>query len=154
MSPLQESLHLATGLTDNQVALLQGPALALPLVILAVPLGIAVDRLSRVRLLQFCAVLGIAGHLLTVIGHTLVNLFLARALVGLAAAVTIVAAVSLVADLVPPHARGKATMLLAVGPTRRFIRRLRARRRSTQCRGSCSRSLALLLKGSWSSPGS
>jgi len=115
LSPLQEAMRVAAGLTDNQVAILQGPALAFPLVVLAIPLGIAIDRMSRARLLQLCAILGIAGHLLTAIGHNLALWFFARALVGLAAAVTIVAAVSFVADLVPPEARGRGTMALAVG---------------------------------------
>ena len=115
LSPLQEAMRLSGGLTDNQMAILQGPALALPLVLFALLVGVAVDRLSRTRLLQAWALIGIAGHVLTAVGRNFALWFIARSLVGLAAAVTIVAAVSLVADLYPSEARGRATMLLAIG---------------------------------------
>src|SRR5262245_38698972 len=51
LGPLQETMRLALGLSDNHMAVLQGPALALPMVIAAIPLGLLIDRYSRVRLL-------------------------------------------------------------------------------------------------------
>ncbi len=51
LGPLQEALGASLDLSDNQLALLQGPALALPLLVMSVPLGLLIDRRSRVRLL-------------------------------------------------------------------------------------------------------
>jgi hypothetical protein len=55
MSPLQETMRVALGLSDNQMASLQGPALALPLMLVAVPLGVLIDSRSRVRMLLVLA---------------------------------------------------------------------------------------------------
>lgn len=115
VSPLQEAARVALSLSDNQIALLQGPALALPLVIAAIPLGLAVDRYSRVRLLLAFSVLDVAGGLLTALAHTFTILFLARCLAGLMASAISTTAFSLLADLYPPAQRGRASMVVVIG---------------------------------------
>jgi MFS family permease len=115
ISPLQETMHLALHLSDNDMALLQGPALALPVVVAALPLGLAIDRYSRVRLLQLFAGIDILGSLLTAVASHFVVLFLARCLIGLAATATSTTAYSLLADLFVPAQRGRASMMVAIG---------------------------------------
>jgi len=115
IGPLQEAMAKAVPLSDNQIALLQGPALALPVVAAAIPLGMLVDRLSRVRLLLFFALGNLVGSVLTGLASTLAPLLAARALVGLTATATPIAAYSLVADIYAPTQRGRSNMVMAVG---------------------------------------
>jgi MFS family permease len=115
LSPLQETIRLALALTDNQLALLQGPALALAPVIVAIPLGVLVDRQSRVRLLLLFAAFNVVGTALTALAPNFAVLFAARCFVGLAHTVTSVAAFSLLADLYREHERGRANMIVLVG---------------------------------------
>jgi MFS family permease len=115
VGPLQESMRVALGLSDNQMALLQGPALALPVVFAAVPLGILIDRYSRMRLLCIFAICNVGGTLLTAMATDFYLLLAARAVVGLTAAATPIATYSLLADLFPAGQRGRANMVMAVG---------------------------------------
>jgi len=114
LGPLQEALRADLGLTDNQVALLQGPALAIPVVIAAIPLGLLIDRYSRARLILLLATLNVVGSALTAVASSIAALFAARALVGLAATATFTAVLSVVADLFPPHQRGRANTAVSV----------------------------------------
>jgi MFS family permease len=115
VGPLQETIRIALGLSDNQVALLQGPALSVPLVISAIPLGVLIDRCSRVRLLFVFTTLNVLGSLLTAWASSFVLLFAARCLIGLTALAVNPVALSLIADLYGPAQRGRATMVMAVG---------------------------------------
>lgn len=114
IGPLQETLRLALSLTDNQVALLQGPALALPAIVGALPLGFALTRYSRVRILFIAVLLNLLATVATAFAASFEMLFVARCVVGLAAPVTGVAAYSLLADLYAPARRGKATMTVVL----------------------------------------
>jgi MFS family permease len=115
LGPLQERVRLALALSDNQIALLQGPAMALPLVIAALPLGLLIDRSSRARLIFIFAFLSLLGSVATALASNFAMLFAARCLVGLAASATSVAVLSLLSDLYAPAQRGRATMAVAVG---------------------------------------
>jgi MFS family permease len=115
VSPLQESLRIALTLSDNQIALLQGFALALPLTVTAIPLGLVIDRYSRVRLLLFLAVNSVIGSLLTALASNFALLFAARCLVGLSAYATTIAVLSIIADLYTQAQRGRANMVMALG---------------------------------------
>jgi predicted MFS family arabinose efflux permease len=108
-------MRVALALTDNQMALLQGPALAVPLVIASIPLGVAIDRYSRVRLLPILAAGNLIGSLLTALISNFTALFAARCLIGLTALAVNPVALSLIADLYTPARRGRATMVMAVG---------------------------------------
>src|SRR4051794_2614998 len=102
LSPLQESVRAALALTDNQMALLQGPALALPMVLAAIPLGLLIDRYSRVRLLVILPSLEAIGSLCTAYPPGFAGLFAARCVIGLAAFAVNPAACPLIAVLSPP----------------------------------------------------
>ena len=115
VGPLQETMRVALALSDNQIALLQGPALAVPMVICAVPLGLVIDRYSRAYLLLFLAVLEITGNVLTALASRFAFLFGARCLIGLTAFAIAPVAMSLLADLYAPAQRGRATMVMALG---------------------------------------
>ncbi len=115
VSPVQETMRVAFNLTDNQMALLQGPALALPLTVATIPLGLLIDRYSRARLLMIFGALSLIGTWFTAFADSFALLFAARCLVGLTATATGTAAFSLIADLYRPVQRGRATLALAMG---------------------------------------
>jgi MFS family permease len=115
LGPLQEAARVDLGLSDNQIAWLQGPALSLPAVIASIPIGLLIDRRSRVRLILTAGMLSVGGCVLTAVASHFAVLFVARFLVGLASMVPVMAAISLIADLYTPAARGRATMLIGVG---------------------------------------
>lgn len=115
VSPLQEAIRLALSLSDNEIALLQGPALGIPLAIAAIPLGFLIDRYSRARLLLGLTVLNLTGSFATALVTKFTLLFGARCLVGLAGYATVPVVLSLLADHYPPAQRGRATMVVSVG---------------------------------------
>ena len=117
VGPLQETMRFALALSDNQIALLQGLALALPVVLAAIPIGFVIDRYSRVRLLFILAALTIVGSVLTALASNFFVLFAARCLIGLTATATLTAAASLLADLYAPAQRGRANMVMMIGQT-------------------------------------
>jgi predicted MFS family arabinose efflux permease len=81
-SPFQELGKAALGLSDLQVSYVQGIAAAIPIALLSVPLGRAVDRTHRVRLLIIVMLMTIAGTVLTAYARSFQMLFLARMLAG------------------------------------------------------------------------
>lgn len=108
-------MRATLGLSDNQMALLQGSALALPVVAAAIPLGFIIDRRTRTHLLWMFAVLDGLGSLLTATASSFGTLFLARCLVGLAMTAIIITGFSMVADLYLPAQRGRAKAVLVLG---------------------------------------
>lgn len=115
LGPLQETVQHDLKLTDNQIAWLQGPALAVPMILCSIGLGVLVDRHSRVRLFGLAMALTVLASVLTAFASTFVALLTVRGLVGLAVATILVGAYSMVADLYPPAQRGRATMVAALG---------------------------------------
>jgi len=115
VSPLQESMRVTLALSDNQLAMLQGPALAIAPVAAAVPLGLLVDRFSRVRILFISLLANVLGTLATAAAPTFAALFAARCLIGLAHTATSTAAFSLLSDLYGPTQRGRASMAIVIG---------------------------------------
>ena len=115
LSPMQELVRADLGLGDNQIALLQGLAIALPIALLSIPLGRLVDRTNRARLFIVLALLCSAGSLLMALAQGFASLFAARMLVGASVVAAQPAALSLVADLVPPARRGRMIMLTSLG---------------------------------------
>lgn len=114
LGPLQESVRLSLSLTDNQIALLQGPAMAVPLLIAAIPLGIAVDRFCRARILLIATAVTLLGCVLSAFAMSFTTLLIARALVGIAGPATAVATYSLLADLFSSTQRGRVTMVIVL----------------------------------------
>jgi len=115
VSPLQEAIRVALSISDNDIALLQGPALGIPLAIAAVPLGFLIDRYVRIRLLFVLTALNVAGSIATVLATQFAQLFAARCIVGLAGYATVPVVLSLLADLFEPARRGRATMVISIG---------------------------------------
>jgi predicted MFS family arabinose efflux permease len=115
LSPLQEAVRSALALSDNQMGLVQGLALAAPMALLALPIGIVIDRHSRVRLLFLLGLLNVIGTLCSGSATSFATLFGSRILVGLAGYATVPVVMSLLADLYPPAQRGRATMLVSIG---------------------------------------
>jgi MFS family permease len=115
LGPLQEAMRVNLALSDYQIALMQGPALAIPMALGAIPLGFLVNRVPRARLLLLFVGVCLAASLLSVFASSLPTLFVGRCLIGLAIAAVTVTAYSMVADLFAPAQRGRATMAVALG---------------------------------------
>ena len=70
LGPLQEAIHAALDFSDNEMALLQGLAMALPMALGSIPLGLLADRINRARMLIFfvaltplsCTICALASH--------------------------------------------------------------------------------------------
>ena len=117
LSPLIEPVRIGLHLTDNQIAIAQGAAIALPTLAVSLPLGLYIDRGQRARLLQCLVLLAGLGAMATslVVGP---NSFIAsRTVFGVVSAGAYPVAMSLVGDLFAPAWRGRASMLLSVGAT-------------------------------------
>jgi MFS family permease len=93
---------------------LQGPAMALPLLLTTVPLGLAIDRYSRVRLLVALTVLNLIASAATALISSFALLFMARCVVGAMGFAMLPIALSLLSDLYPPDQRGRATTIVSV----------------------------------------
>lgn len=114
LNSLQESLQVGMGLSDNQIALLLGSAMAVPAVIGGIPVGLLVDRFNRARLLAIFCLLSFAGTLVTALSDSLTLLFAARALIGFSTAAVSITVPSLLADLFPPSRRGRGSMIYGI----------------------------------------
>lgn len=114
---VQEGAKAELGLTDSNLALVQGWSAALPLALLSVPIGILVDRLNRVRILVALSLCWTAGTLLTAYAADLPLLFVARMLAGIGATGALTAALSIGADLCAPEERGRAMLAMTLGKT-------------------------------------
>jgi MFS family permease len=114
-STVQEAARAELGLSDNQLGLLQGLAVSIPLALLSIPVGLAVDRLNRVRILFITSAVWTLGTALTAAAPSLPLLFVARMLAGLGANISTAIAISIAADLCLPDQRGRTLLLLTVG---------------------------------------
>jgi MFS family permease len=112
---MQELVGADLHLGDNQMALLQGMAIALPTALISIPLGRLVDRTNRARLLIILALLCAAGSVLTALADNFVTAFVARMLVCAAVVAAQPATLSLVADLTEPSERGRMITLTSLG---------------------------------------
>src|ERR1700722_4747319 len=81
LGPLQETMRIDLAFSDNQMALLQGPAVSVPMALLAIPMGLLVDRYLRTRLIFFSTGLALMASVLTALTANLGLLVLARGLV-------------------------------------------------------------------------
>jgi MFS family permease len=115
LSPLQELLRTDLGISDNKVALLQGLALALPVVVLAFPIGRMVDRIDRTKMIFVFALLTALASSVTAVSHSFAVIFVARMVVGISFSAIFLAALSLIADLSDATSRGRLVMLLFLG---------------------------------------
>lgn len=114
LGPLQESIRVDLGLSDTRMAILQGPALAVPMLVLWVPIGRVVDRYSRAVVMRLLTALCLMGTIASALAPSFTLLAGARCILGLAAPAIWVAAVSFVSDTFGPAHRGMVVMLLTV----------------------------------------
>lgn len=115
VSPLQEAMRVALSLSDNQMALLQGPIIGIPVAIAAIPLGLLIDRAVRVRVLLVLAALSVVASAATALVEHFAPLLIVRSVAGVAALAIVPVVLSLIADHYPAEARGRATMVVFIG---------------------------------------
>lgn len=114
-SMVQEGAKAEMRLSDYSLGLVQGVSAAVPLVLFSIPIGILVDRRSRVRLLIGLGLIWTAGTLLTAFAPNLPVLFAARMMAGIGTTGALTAALSLTADLCAPEQRGRAMLVVTLG---------------------------------------
>ncbi|KKC23847.1 MFS transporter [Sphingomonas sp. SRS2] len=114
-SIVQEAAKAELRLSDAQIGFIQGVGGALPLALLAVPIGRAVDRLNRKWLLVALAASWTIGLFLTALSTGVTSLLVARMFVTVGGFCSITAAISIAADLCAPTQRGSAMLVLTLG---------------------------------------
>ena len=90
---LQEAAKLELHLSDYAVGAVQGLALALPIAVLSIFIGRAVDQYSRARMILIIGAIWTAGTLLTAGASGFAGLFVARMLAGLGLTAVLPAAI-------------------------------------------------------------
>lgn len=115
LRPLQETMSASLALSDTQVAWLQGPALAIPMTLGSIPIGLLVDRFPRVHLFVVFVALTVAATAMTAFATSMPALFAARCLAGLASAGTLIVVFSVLSDLYSATHRGRAIMVTTFG---------------------------------------
>lgn len=108
ISLLIKPIKASLGLTDVQVSLVIGAAFAISATIAAVPAGWAVDRYNRKVLLGAAALVWSSMTAFCALSANFVQLFLARAGLGMSEAFVQPGSFSLIRDTIPPARRGRA----------------------------------------------
>ncbi len=114
-STVQEAAKAELALSDYELSLVTGVSAAVPLLLLSIPIGIAVDRFHRVRILIALALVWTAGTLLTALAGSATILFAARMMTAIGMAGALTAALSIAADLCAPAERGRANLIVNLG---------------------------------------
>lgn len=112
---LIEPMKHELGLSDLQLGLAHGTAFFAAYGLLAVPAGMLVDRVARVRLVLVAMLLLCAGLMLTGLSHSLWMLILSKLVMGAGCAIVYPAAMSLLADFFSPEKRAFGTASFPVG---------------------------------------
>ena len=115
ISLLVEPIKRELALSDMQVGLANTTVLYTAYAIFCIPMGLLVDRIRRVRLLATATVLWCAGLLMTGLSTSIAWLIASKVLLGIANAITLPAAMSLLADYFPPERRAMATTSYGLG---------------------------------------
>lgn len=114
---LAEDVKRDLGLTDGQLGLLAGPAIAFCYAVLGIPMAFVADRANRIRFLTVCLTV---WSVMTALGGragNLLELALTRVGVSVAEAGSTPTSVSLIADYFPPARRATAMAVLSSGST-------------------------------------
>jgi predicted MFS family arabinose efflux permease len=112
---LLEPIKAEFGVSDSLLGLLSGPAFALFYATMGIPIAIAADRRSRVRIVSICLALFSVTTLLCGLAMQFWQLLAARVLTGVGEAGTGPASQSIISDLYPPSERATAQATYAVG---------------------------------------
>ncbi|CAL1690512.1 sugar efflux transporter [Brevundimonas subvibrioides] len=113
--PVQEFARTDLDMTDLQMGLVQGMAVAIPAGLLSIPVGWMADHSNRVRMMLVLAVLWSVGAAASAFATSFELLFAARMLSALGLTVVLPVAISIAADLSPPDKRGRSLLLLSMG---------------------------------------
>ncbi|MCA0369032.1 MAG: MFS transporter [Proteobacteria bacterium] len=116
-SPVQEAAKLELGLSDYQISLIQGIAAALPMAVIAIPLGWLTDHAKRSRIMLALGLCWTVGMIGSAFANDFAALFIARMLAGVGSMSLIPVAISVLADLSAPEQRGRAMLFLGMGNT-------------------------------------
>lgn len=111
MEPMKRDLAIS----DVQAALLQGTAFGLALGLASLPMGRLIDRFSRRALIGLGVAAWTVALMMIALSSSLVTIVVARAMLGVVAALVVPAGFSIAADLFPAERRSFATSLLVVG---------------------------------------
>lgn len=111
VQPIQSDLQIS----DTQMSLLMGLAFTLLYSIVSVPMGYLADRINRVRLIKFGAVIWCIMTAACGFSTTYVQLFAARVMVGLGEATLLPSANSLISDYFEPERAAKAISIFNLG---------------------------------------
>jgi MFS family permease len=98
-------------LSDAALAAVQGISAAIPLVLFSIPIGIWVDRASRVRILIVMAVCWTLGSFVTAAAASTLILFFGRMFTAIGTTGGLTAALSLASDYCRPEQRGRAIVI-------------------------------------------
>lgn len=103
------------GITEVQIALLQGFAFAVFYVSVGLPLGYLADKVNRRALLVTGILVWSAATLGSGFARGFGDLFLARLLVGMGEAVLAPCAVGMISEMFPPERRGRPMSVYVLG---------------------------------------
>ncbi len=115
LAPLQEAAKTDLGMSDMQLGLLIGTALAIPVALLSLPIAWMVDHGTRTRLLIVLSSLWAAGTIAVAFVPNFQWLFAARLVAGIGAGTAFPVVVSLLADVCMPERRGRSMLLMSIG---------------------------------------
>ena len=114
---MAESAKSEMGLSDSELAIVQGVSAAIPLVLFSIPIGIWVDRWNRVAILIIMAIGWTLGTVITAAASTTTILFFGRMLTAIGTTGGLTAVLSLAADYCRPEQRGRAIVVPNIAKT-------------------------------------
>lgn len=114
---MAESAKREMGLSDNELAIVQGVSAAIPLVLFSIPIGIWVDRWNRVAILLVMAIGWTLGTVITAAASTTAILFFGRMLTAIGTTGGLTAVLSLASDYARPEQRGRAIVIPNIAKT-------------------------------------
>lgn len=103
------------GISEVQIALLQGFAFSVFYIIAGVMLGVVADRVNRKRLLVGGIVVWSAATIASGLAESFGQMFAARLFIGIGEAVLAPCAVTIISDLFPAERRGRPMALYVFG---------------------------------------
>ena len=108
---MAESAKAELGLSDTALGAVQGVSAAIPLVLFSIPIGIWIDRRSRVPILLVMGIGWTLGTFVTAAAPNILVLFLGRMLTSIGTTGGLTAVLSLSADYCRPEQRGRALLV-------------------------------------------
>ena len=114
---MAESAKAEMGLSDTDLAIIQGVSAAIPLVLFSIPIGIWVDRWNRVAILIIMALGWTLGTVITAAAPSTTILFLGRMLTAIGTTGGLTAVLSLASDYCRPEQRGRAIVVPNIAKT-------------------------------------